>query len=319
MGTTEFPNPELSGQGENLIEVPKDFLVRLQEGIVHRRIDDGIICLREHEPLLEALHPRQRNAGHLVGYLAQWIDIGFDHPFRLKELLARFPTETRAALSLSDYVYLRMAEGMLTMNNEASHEALAHFNVVLALGGDLRDEQTLAVANFWKARCLRKVGDYDEALIYTVKARNLVLKLGYPKMAAVMRVLESWLMFQKGKVKDAEQILQEAEDVLRTTDDFIALGNIHSSYGRMARREGNYDKAIHHFARAIEEYRKRGSEHPHLARTLANIALVKRLVSRSLGNKIDAQMRRRRKAAARGERRASGRGLRAQGAQLGKR
>lgn len=305
MSHIQLSNPELPKQGEDLIAVPEDFLLRLQQGIVDRRIDDGMTCLREHAQLLERLDPRQRNAGHLVGYLAQWIDIGFDRPSRLKELLSRFPTETRASLSLSDYVYLRMAEGMLTMNNETSPEALVHFDLVLALGGDLKDEQTLAVANFWKARCLRKVGDYDEALIYTVKARSLVLKLGYPKMAAVMRVLESWLMFQKGKPKNAEQILQEAEEVLRTTDDFIALGNIHSSYGRMARREGHYDKAIHHFTMAIEEYRKRGSQHPHLARTLANIALVKRLVSLSLGNKIDAQMRRRRKAAVRGKKKAN--------------
>jgi tetratricopeptide (TPR) repeat protein len=283
-----------------LAAVPESLLAKLKQGIVDRRIDYGMTCLQEHDHVLLRLDPKQRNAGLLVGYLAQWVDIGFDRPARVEELLSRFPKDIRADLPLSDYVYLRMAEGMLAMNHEASHEALAHFDVVLALGGDLSDKETLAVANFWKARCLRKIGEYDEALTYTLKARTLALELGYPRMAAVICVLETWLLFQKGKSKNAEHILRDAEETLRPTDDFVTLGNIHSSYGRMARREGDYDKAIQHFTMAIGQYRKRGSQHPHLARTLANIALVKRLVSLQLGKRIDAQMKRRRKAAARG-------------------
>ena len=92
-----------------------------------------------------------------------------------------------------------------------------------------------------------------------------------------------------------------AEHVLRQSDDYVTLGNIHSSYGRMARRAGQYDKAILHFTKAIEEYRKRGSQHPHLVRTLTNIALVKQLISLHIGQKIDAQTKRRRQAAARGQ------------------
>lgn len=134
-----------------------------------------------------------------------------------------------------------------------------------------------------------------------MNASALGLELGYPKMAAVMQVLESWLIFQAGKSDRAEQILHQAEHVLRQSDDYVTLGNIHSSYGRMARRAGQYDKAIVHFTKAIEEYRKRGSQHPHLVRTLTNIALVKQLISLHIGRKIDAQTKRRRKAVARGQ------------------
>jgi tetratricopeptide (TPR) repeat protein len=193
-----------------------------------------------------------------------------------------------------------MAEGMLAMNDEAVSEAVAHFEVVLVLGVDLSDKQSLAVANFWKARCLRKVGEYQDALISATKASALALELGYPKMAAVMHVLESWLMFQGGKSDHAEQVLRQAEEALRESDDFVTLGNIHSSYGRMARRAGRYEKAIVHFTAATREYRKRHPRHPHLARTLINIALVKQLISLQLGKKIDAETRRLRKAAARG-------------------
>ncbi|MEI4884187.1 tetratricopeptide repeat protein, partial [Klebsiella pneumoniae] len=76
-------------------------------------------------------------------------------------------------------------------------------------------------------------------------------------MAAAMRVAESWLLFQKGRTKEALKLLGEAEAVLRRTDDYITLGNIESSYGRMYRREGRYDLALRHFSQAIGEYSKR--------------------------------------------------------------
>jgi tetratricopeptide (TPR) repeat protein len=240
-----------------LVKIPEGLLTKLKEGIANRHIDDGMACLREHEHLLSHLDPQEKNAGVLVGCLAQWVDIGFDRPSRVRELLDRFPKQVRPNLALKDYVNLRMAEGMLAMNSEDSSEALANFDVALALGEDLGDKEILAVASFWKARSLRKAGEYDSALTYTLNARTLALELGYPKMAAVMRVLESWLLFQKGKSSNAESILREAESVLRDTDDFVTLGNIHSSDGRVARREGHYDKAIHHFTMAIREYRKR--------------------------------------------------------------
>lgn len=284
-----------------MITIAEEVLAQLKRGITHREIDSGIQCLQKYEYLLENLEPGEPNSARLLGYFAQWVDIGFGHPSRLRDLLARFSKEIRARLTLGEYVDLRMAEGMLAMHDEAVSEAIAHFDVVLALGGDLSDKQSLAVANFWKARCLRKVGEYQEALVFTTNASALAVELGYPKMAAVMQVLESWLIFQGGKSHRAEQVLCQAEEALRLTDDFVTLGNVHSSYGRMARRAGHYEKAIVHFATAIREYRKRGSRHPHLARTLTNIALVKQLISLQLGKKIDAQNKRQRKAAARGQ------------------
>ena len=71
-------------------------------------------------------------------------------------------------------------------------------------------------------------------------------------MAAVMQVLEGWILFQQGKWKEAVRISQAAENALRETDDYVTLGNIQSFYGRMARREGRFDKAIELFRKAIE-------------------------------------------------------------------
>src|SRR5207302_1924004 len=191
-----------------------------------------------------------------AGYLAQWVDIGFQRPALVKEIVARFSRSIRSRLPLQDYLYLRLAEGMIAMSEEAKEEAIAHLDFVLGLEEQTDDKELLSIANFWKGRCLRMKGEYDEALAYAVKGRELAMELGHEPMAAVMRVLESWLWFQKGNAKQALQILQEAEAALSKTDDHLTLGNIHSSYGRIARRQGRYQHAIEHFTAAIyQQYR----------------------------------------------------------------
>src|SRR5205823_6581607 len=81
--------------------------------------------------------------------------------------------------------------------------------------------ELLTVANFWRGRCLRMQGEYDQALTFAVKGREIASELGHNCMAAVMRVLESWLFFQKGDAKRATDILHEAEAVLSATDDYL--------------------------------------------------------------------------------------------------
>jgi tetratricopeptide (TPR) repeat protein len=214
----------------------------------------------------------------------------------LREILKRFENAgSRSKLSIADYICLRMAEGMAAMVEEAMEPAIAHFDFVLSLKEELDDRFLLAIVYFWKGRCLRRRGDYDEALIYTGKGRDLALELGHPRMAAVMRVLEGWLLFQQGKWKEAVRISQQAESVLRETDDYVTLGNIQSFYGRMARREGRFDKAIEFFESAIRDYGKRDPRHPNLARSLANMALAKRGIALQLQKRIDREVQRRRK------------------------
>ncbi len=97
------------------------------------------------------------------------------------------------------------------MAEESKEEAIRHFDFVLGLEEETDDKELLSIANFWKGRCLRMKGEYDQALAYAVKGRDLAMELRPPPMAAVMRVLESWLFFQKGNAKQALEILQEAE------------------------------------------------------------------------------------------------------------
>jgi tetratricopeptide (TPR) repeat protein len=289
------------------VPISDEFLAKLKEDLVCRRVAEGFSRLDEHQSLLSSFDPQTSNAARFTGYLAQWVDVGFRRPALVKEILARFSREVRARLPLHEYLHLRMAEGMIAMAEESIDEALRHFDFVLSLQSETDDQEVLSIANFWKGRCLRVKGEYDQALAFAVTGRDLALKLGHSPMSAVMRVLESWLFFQKGKAKEAIAILQSAEAILAKTDDYLTLGNIHSSYGRIARRQGRYQHAIDSFTTAIALYRKLDPQHRNVARSLNNMAYVKRLIALQLRRRIDAEAARRRKAAARGTA-ANGRG-----------
>jgi len=283
------------------LRIDAGFLSQLREHVAAREIERGIACLQSRQDLIANLDPSQENAARLLAHLAIWIDIGFSGP-PLQELLQRFEhlePGLRSKLSIADYICLRMAEGMAAMAEEAMETAIGHFDFVLSLGQELDDQFLLAIACFWKGRCLRRRGEYDEALIYTGKGRDLAVGLGHLRMAAVMQVLESWLLFQQGKWKEAVRISQTAEKVLGDTDDYVTLGNIQSFYGRMARREGRFDKAIEFFESAIGHYGKRDPRHPNLARSLANMALAKRGIALQLQKRIDRDVQRRRKTSSR--------------------
>jgi len=282
------------------VQISDEFLAQLKEDLVCRRVAHGFSRLEERRDLLSLFDPETKNAALFAGYLAQWVDVGFHRPALVKEIVAQFSREVRTRLPLNDYLHLRMAAGMVAMAEESTDEAIRHFEFVLSLEQETEDQELLSIVNFWKARCLRMKGEYDQALAFAVKARDLALELGHPPMGAVMRVLESWLLFQRGNVKEALEILQSAETALRKTDDYLTLGNIHSSYGRIARRQGRYQHAIESFTTAIALYRKLDPQHRNVARSLNNMAYVKRLIALQLRRKIDADAARRRKAAARG-------------------
>jgi len=282
------------------VQISDEFLAQLKEDLVCRRVAHGFSRLEQHRHLLSSFDPEGKNAAVFAGYLAQWVDVGFQRPALVKQIVARFSRDSRTCLPLHDYLHLRMAEGMVAMAEESTDEAIRHFEFVLSLEQETDDQELLSIANFWKGRCLRMKGEYDQALAFAVKGRDLALKLGHQPMGAVMRVLESWLLFQKGNAKEAIEILQTAEAILRRTDDYLTQGNIHSSYGRIARRQGRYQHAIESFTAAIALYRKLDPQHRNVARSLNNMAYVKRLIALQLRHKIDADAARRRKAAARG-------------------
>ncbi len=261
----------------NSAGISDEFLAQLKQDLACRRVGHGMALLEDHRHLLTSFDPEENNAGLFAGYLAQWVDLGFERMGLVKDIVARFSKASRARLPFEDYLYLRMSEGMVAMSGENTDDAIRHFDFVLSLDQEIADEELVAIANFWKGRCLRMKGEYDQARASAIKGRDLALQLGHQPMAAVIQVLESWLLFQKGDAKLAIDTLREAETVLSKTDDYLTLGNIQSSYGRIARRQGRYQHAIDSFSTAIALYKKRDPRHRNVARTLTNMAYVPKL------------------------------------------
>jgi tetratricopeptide (TPR) repeat protein len=278
---------------QNGNEIPRQLLQDLKHNLAMRQVSSGIELLETHTHLFATIDPAQRNAAAFVGCVAQWVDLGYGDPGLIERLLARIPKEKRGRLPVNEYLQLRMAEGLLALLRDHPDEALRQFDVVLSMQEEIEDKEMVAIAHFWNARCHRKKGEYDEALKRAGVGRELAQSLGFPKMAAVMRVLESWLLFQKGQYREAARILDQAEAALRSSDDHITLGNIYSAHGRMVRRQGHYQEALKYFSRAIEHFQKRNPQHRNLARTLTNIAYVQRLVAVQMGKQLDAERERR--------------------------
>jgi len=107
--------------------------------------------LQERSCLFSALDPEQKNAARFAGYLAQWVDIGFQRPALVKQVVSRFPTSIRSRLPLCDYLHLHLAEGMIAMAQEATDDAIHHLDFVLSLNQEIQEDKELrAIANFWK-------------------------------------------------------------------------------------------------------------------------------------------------------------------------
>ena len=81
-------------------EIPDALLRELKENVASRQVSQGIALLDENAELFTALDPEQKNAAAFVGYLAQWVDIGYREPELLEKLLGRFSRAARARSSV---------------------------------------------------------------------------------------------------------------------------------------------------------------------------------------------------------------------------
>jgi tetratricopeptide (TPR) repeat protein len=276
------------------LAISDDFLEGLQADLIARRMASGMDCLRANQTAIEMLDPNQDNSARLLGILALWTEAVSSDPTIVRERISHFPDDPKS-FSVFDYVCLRMAQSLVDMANENFDLAIGRLDIANALEGQECFATLVVFANYWIGKCHRRMSRYDEALRHTIKARELSLKLGHEKMAAVIRILEGWLLFKKGKPKEATRMLGEAETILLGTDDHVSLGNIHFAYARIARRERRYDASVVHFTAAIAEFKRCMSPPPDLARSLTNLAFVKQFIALQLQHRIDNEVTRRKR------------------------
>jgi tetratricopeptide (TPR) repeat protein len=265
----------------------KDLAQQLRQALCARQITQGMRILDGAEAEWMGLGPESPHSAQLLLLLAQWVDLGYHDSHVLDILLARFDSAWRRQLRTGEYLQFRMVEAFRSLANGELDSAIAALELVLDALRDLPDEGQEAWAHFWKGRAHRKKGEYDASLADIVRARELAQREHNEFFRAEIQIQESWLLFQKGLTRDALELLDEADSVLRSTDNYIALGNIQSARGRIVRRSGEYAKALEYFTRAIEIYARRDSNHVNVARALMNAAYSRRLLALQIRKRIE--------------------------------
>ncbi len=219
--------------------------------------------------------------------LTEWVDMGYRDADLLSRLSPRLLPQDEADLSVLDYIRHQLAASCEAITREEVEPALDLLDLVLRLGKGILPPYLEYLAHFWKGRAHRKKGDYELAAQHICSAQMAALAAHAPRLVAVTKIHESWLVFQKGERKAAYQLLDDAEAELRPTGNTLWMGNIQSARGRFIRRSGEYERALAYFEDAIALYNQHYSRHPNLARALVNAAYVKRLMALDLQGDAD--------------------------------
>ncbi|HET9741916.1 MAG TPA: hypothetical protein VFQ00_04130 [Terriglobales bacterium] len=261
----------------------------LQEALAARAVEHGFELLRSAGDSLFGISSEDRAFPPLILCIAEWVDAGYADHRLIESLLQKFSAEQRRMLPMGDYLLLRMAESFACIAKEDAENAIALLQFVLQAERELGDPRLLVLAHFWKARAHRKKGEYEAAQRDITEARRLAARLHLPGLTALIQIQEGWILFQLGRSREGLHVLDQAEAGLKSSDDWLALGNIESARGRIVRRSGEYAQALHHFDRAVDIYARRYPNHRNLARALVNAAYVKRLIALQLRKRIDAR------------------------------
>lgn len=261
----------------------------LRSALRLRCTERGLKLLAESEAEFGKIGPTTPGGPRLLLLIAQWVDVGYRDYRVIEALLEQFPHACRARLPMEDYLSLHLVEAFRDISASDLDAAVNKLDLTLRTYRELPNPSHEALAHFWKGRAHRKKGEYETALKHITQAREMAKADGDEIFTAVIQIQESWLLFQKGLSKEALQILDRAESVLKSTDHYVALGNIESARGRIVRRAGEYAKALEHYSRAVEIYSRRDANHVNVARTLVNAAYVQRLLALQLRKRIDTK------------------------------
>lgn len=272
--------------------ITAELLEQLNDAIEERRLAEGITLLDRLDCRRTAMSALAEKQAPFLLCLAQWVDLGYESPQLVDDLLQQLSPDGRARMPVRDFLMIRMAEAFTAMAHENTDRAVDLLNFVLGAERELGSEHLSVLAHFWKGRAHRKKGEYQRAFEDILAARQLAQHLGLKKLAAAIQIQEAWLAFQRAEPKEAWALLNQAEEQLITTDDDISLGNICSARGRIVRRTGEYAESLAHYERAIAIYQRRHPDHRNFARTLVNAAYVKRLLALNLRGTRPARVHR---------------------------
>jgi tetratricopeptide (TPR) repeat protein len=212
---------------------------------------------------------------------AQLHDLGYRDLDWFEDLHRRLPNRTQE-MTVSSFTRSELIDAYLSFATDQTDAAIERLSRVLHYSRTTAPANLLFIAHFWKGRAHRQKGEYETAHFHISQAQTIAISMEAPRLVAVTKIHESWLVFQSGERKRAFELLDEAEAELKPGHHALSLGNIESARGRFVRRSGDYQKALEHFGKAIQIFERDFPRAQNLARALVNAAYVKRLMALDL-------------------------------------
>ncbi len=287
--------PAAAGQPDG--ETGRAWSVTLMDCLRRRSIHEGVRLLDHSETAWKAMDWNSLHGAEVLLMLAQWVDVGYREPQLLREPLDRLKAVPREEMSVGAYVRVRMTEAFYALSSNDADKAIRILSGLLQMEDVFQDPELRVLAMLWKGRAHRKKADYDKARDDLGAALEIAHSLhGSEALVAIIKIQQAWVVFQHGDGVTALRMLGEAENSLKKTDHWIALGNIESARGRIVRRQGDYARAVQYFERAVTLYEINNPNHTNLARAMTNLSFVKRLLAAQLKKHIDVTAASREKA-----------------------
>lgn len=264
---------------------------KLAEWVKWRKIPRAMACIEEWIPYLQTLPLFPEMRRHAISLLAYgaW---GIDYDSRLfdsvKAAVARFKQKLPKDLTRTELARLSIAEGLLAFHQEQYVEAEMHFQKAQDCADQAEDQELMIVSRYYKGRALAKRRHYDAALelINDAIARDLKCNNNDARVAA-MEAVKSWLLFLKGRFKEAQDTLERAQERLGSVKDYVVdRGNIVGALGRYYLQGGEYQRALDCFSEAIDILEDHDPVFRNVPRTLINKAFTLRLMARDLGEQV---------------------------------
>jgi tetratricopeptide (TPR) repeat protein len=234
--------------------------------------------------VIRSASARTREFQELIIIIAEAVELGYPDDGLLQKLLGKLPPEKRKGFSAS------LAKGVLAGRRGKSGASL-FFRRALSEKSSIPKEH-VAFARSCLSNVWRKRGKYEEARRESDRARRLAAAANLSEIEADFAVAGAWLHFHKGDPSKASALYDQAEPILRVTEDHRRLADVNSARGRIEQRAGRLSEASAHYEASLRCYDQCTVPHRGKGRTLINFAKLKWLQARKLGLEIcEAQQR----------------------------
>ena len=257
-----------------------DIVGKLEQLLTSRNVPMAFQFFDEYDRFSKEAEKDEAFAA-LVLCAAQLHDLGYRDLDWLEGLQRRLPNRTQE-MTVSSFTRSELIDAYLSFATDQTDAAIERLSRVLHYSRTTAPAHLLFIAHFWKGRAHRQKGEYETAYIHIAEAQVIAAAMKAPRLVAVTKIHESWLVFQVGERKRAFELLDEAEAELKPVRHALSLGNIESARGRFVRRSGEYQRAFEHFESAIRILESDFPRAQGLARALVNAAYVKRLMAMDL-------------------------------------